>query len=60
MNDGLDGEIDNLVPNMDNNAPDIQSFSIDLQSGVVGRIYKFKIRAETYAGTVDTNALSVA
>ena len=36
------------------------SHVIDLSvGGTIGLIYKFKIKAENYAGTVDTNALSV-
>lgn len=61
MNDGTsDGALDTEVLTMDTSAPDIHSHLIDLSvSGTVGLIYKFKIRAENYAGTVDTNALSV-
>lgn len=60
MNDGNDGAIDQEVIGLDNSAPDLVSHIIDLSvSGTIGLIYKFKVRAENYAGTVDTNSLSV-
>jgi hypothetical protein len=31
-----------------------------MSTAVVGRIYKFRVIAENYSGTVSTNALSVA
>lgn len=31
-----------------------------MSAGVVGQIYKFKVRASNYAGTTDTNYISVA
>jgi hypothetical protein len=37
------------------------SHIVDLSvDGTVGLIYKFKVLAENYAGTIETNALSVA
>jgi hypothetical protein len=61
MNDGQNGPLETLVTGYDSKSPNLASFVIDLSTnGVVGSIYKFKIRAENFAGTIDTNALSVA
>jgi hypothetical protein len=62
MNDGLDGALDTEITAMDARNPSLNSFEIDLSTtGVVGRIYKFKIRAENINGDfVETNALSLA
>jgi hypothetical protein len=60
MNDGNNGDLDTEVTGFETSKPDIVSHTIDLSlTGTVGLIYKFKVRAENYAGTVDTNALSV-
>jgi len=62
MNDGLNGNLTTQINDFDNSDPDIQSHTIKLNSngGVIGRIYKFMIVASNYAGTIQTNALSVA
>jgi len=61
MNDGDDGELDTQVIGMSSRAPNINSFVIDMSAGTIGKIYKFKVRAENINDDyVETNALSVA
>jgi len=46
---------------MDNTNPSVSAHTIDLSAtGVVGRIYKFKVRAINAAGYLDSSSLSVA
>lgn len=46
---------------MDNTNPSVSSQTIDLSTtGVVGRIYKFKVRAINSAGFLDSSSLTVA
>jgi hypothetical protein len=55
--DILTTEVTSLV----NNDPSILIHTIDMSvDGVIGNIYKFKIRAINIMGTVDSNAISVA
>ena len=55
--DILTTEVTSLVKN----DPSILIHTIDLSvDGVIGNIYKFKIRAINIMGTVDSNAISVA
>jgi len=55
--DILTTEVTSLVKN----DPSILLHTIDLSvNGVIGNIYKFKIRAINIMGTVDSNAISVA
>jgi hypothetical protein len=62
MDDGNDSDLTTEVTGLDPRSPNINSFVIDLSTaGVVGLIYKFKVRADNINGDyVDTNALSVA
>ena len=61
MDDGLGGTVTNQDLTLVNNDPSILSHTIDLSgSGVVGNVYNFKIKALTYAGSVESSALPVA
>jgi hypothetical protein len=42
------------------NSPNVFSHSLDMSSGVIGQIYRVKVQATNYAGSVQTNSLSVA
>ena len=61
-NEGENGPLDVEVTSMASNDPNLNSHIIDFSAtGVVGRVYKFKVRAENINGDyVETNALSVA
>ena len=61
MDDGIGGPINNQVLTLSSNDPSIQTHTINLfASGVVGNIYKFKLRAFNNAGYIESSALSVA
>ena len=63
MNDGTPDStvLSTQVIAMANNNPSILTYTIDLSiTGVVGYIYKFKIRALNIVGSVDSSAVSVA
>jgi hypothetical protein len=56
-NDNLNIEVTSLA----NNDPSLHVHTIDMSTGgVIGNIYKFKIRTHNIVGYVDSNALSVA
>lgn len=56
-NDDLAIKVDDLVATN----PSLSSHTIDLSSdGVVGRVYRFKLRVINYAGYTDSSSLSVA
>jgi len=62
-NDGTEGSNDLSieVTSFSNTDPSILIHTIDLSAvGVIGNIYKFKIRAINIMETAETNALSVA
>ena len=42
------------------NSANVFSHSLDMSAGVIGQIYKVKVQATNYAGSVQTNSLSVA
>jgi len=59
--DGAGGTVTTEVTSLVNTDPSIQSHTIDLSSGgVVGNIYRFKIKAVNNAGSIESNSLSVA
>ena len=62
MDNGNKGELNIIVPNMNNLDPSINSFIIDMTvEGEVGLIYKFKVRTTNFNGDyTESNALSVA
>jgi hypothetical protein len=61
INNGLDDNVDIEVQSFDSQNPNINQYLIDMSAtGVVGRIYKIKIRSSNYEGTTDSNSLSVA
>ena len=64
MSDGTsEGEPDQEITSMSSSDPSLNSHVVDmsLHGGVVGLVYKFKVRAHNINGDfVDTNALSVA
>ena len=50
-----------MIPGLASDNPSLSTATIDLSAdGVVGRVYKFKVRALNYAGSLDSSALSVA
>jgi len=60
-NDGISNSLTTEVTSLVKNDPSILIHTIDLTvDGVIGNIYKFKIRAINIMGTVDSNAISVA
>jgi hypothetical protein len=60
-NDGISNSLTTEVTSLVKNDPSILIHTIDLTAdGVIGNIYKFKIRAINIMGTVDSNAISVA
>jgi hypothetical protein len=42
------------------NSANVFTHSLDMSAGVIGQIYKVKVQATNYAGSVQTNSLSVA
>ena len=61
INNGLDDKVVIPVAGLDSANPNINSFTINLSSGgIVGLIYKIKVRALNYEGSTDSNAISVA
>jgi len=60
-NDGISNSLTTEVTSLVKNDPSILIHTIDLTvDGVIGNIYKFKIRAINIMGIVDSNAISVA
>jgi len=50
-----------LITSLVDSDPSVHVHTVDMSAdGVVGRIYKFKIRTYNVVGYVDSNALSVA
>jgi hypothetical protein len=60
-NNGLDEDVVIPVPGLDSANPNVNIFIINLSTnGVIGLIYKIKVRALNYEGSTDSNSLSVA
>lgn len=61
INNGINDNVDIEVTAFDSENPNLHQHIIDMSTvGVVGQIYKIKIRASNYEGTTDSNSLSVA
>ena len=61
INNGLNDEVVIPVAGLDSSNPNVNTFSINLSTnGIIGLIYKIKVRALNYEGSTDSNSLSVA
>ena len=60
-NNGENDDVVTRIDSLDNTNPSLSSHTIDLSSyGVVGRIYRFRVRCLNFAGYTDSKSTSVA
>ena len=60
-NDGENDDLTIKIEDLDSTNPSLSSHVIDLSAdGVIGRIYRFKVRATNYAGYTDSSSISIA